>query len=158
MYKYNIYWYFCYPDDHNAHFSQWLSRIDLQALFKKTQRKDNIITANSKVNKPTLQCWNVSLRTLRIQVGSERITSRSGASSNEPTWRTQVDNASIICIIAWNRRTDRIKERNICTESFVAFESHHVIIPVECSSETHTVQYFDLKAPQLDPWFLSSCH
>lgn len=38
-------------------------------------------------------------------MAKDQIASKSGTSSNVPTWRTQVDSASITCIIALNRAT-----------------------------------------------------
>lgn len=77
--------------------------------YRFSLRSVKMYSAAGEQNRPTLQCWKVLLRTLRIQVGKERIASRSGASSNVPTWRTQVDSASTICIIAWNKHQNLVK-------------------------------------------------
>lgn len=52
-----------------------------------------------------------------MQVGNDRMASKSGVSSNVPTWRTQVDNASITCIIALNQN-QYVKHRLCVKETF----------------------------------------
>ena len=83
------------------------------------------IKSTGEPNRPTLQCWNVSLRIFRIQAGNERIVTRSGTSSNVPTWRTQVDSASIICIIAWKTQKDLVKILVSCQMRTMFFQKKH---------------------------------
>ena len=49
----------------------------------------------------TLQCWKVSLRTLRTQKGKERTAFRAGASADEHAWRTHAERTPSTCTVSW---------------------------------------------------------